>query len=153
MRIVVAIDERTAEGELERLPRLLSMQGSEALLVHVLDTGGREEWERAAARRLLRPGPAGRGEQRMRGADRQGGERALARAAALAATWGVARIETRLLEGAPKHEIRRLLDMEGADLLAVFVHGRETGPKSIGKEARFLIDHAPCPVLVVKESD
>jgi hypothetical protein len=30
------------------------------------------------------------------------------------------------------------------------VHGREVGPKSIHKEARFLIDHAPCTVLVVK---
>jgi nucleotide-binding universal stress UspA family protein len=43
-----------------------------------------------------------------------------------------------------------LLDAEGADALVVFVRGREVGPKSIHKEARFLIDHAPCTVLVIK---
>jgi len=152
MRIVVAVNEHPVEDALGRLPRLTPLQGAEALLVHVLDTGGREEWERGAARRLFRPGgPARQGDERMHAADRAGGERALARAAAIAASsWPDTRVETRLLQGSPKHEIRRLLDDEGADLLVVFVHGYEVGPKSIGKEARFLIDHAPCPVLVVK---
>ena len=71
-------------------------------------------------------------------------------AAAAAAGWGAVHVETRLLEGSPKHAVRALLDAEGADALVVFVHGREVGPKSIHKEARFLIDHAPCTVLVVK---
>ena len=34
--------------------------------------------------------------------------------------------------------------------LFVIVRGADVGPKSIHKEARFLIDHAPCAVLVVK---
>ncbi len=152
MRVVVAVNEQPVENALGRLPQLAPLQGAEALLVHVLDTGGREEWERGAARRLFRPGgPARHGDERMHAADRAGGERALARAAAIAASWPDTRVETRLLQGSPKHEIRRLLDDEGADLLVVFVQSHEVGPKSIGKEARFLIDHAPCPVLVVKQ--
>ena len=152
MRIVVAVDEHPVESALGRLPQLTPLQGAEALLVHVLDTGGREEWERGAARRLFHPGgPARRGDERMHAADLAGGERALARAAVVAASWPDARVETRLLQGSPKHEIRRLLDDEGADLLVVFIQNHDVGPKSIGKEARFLIDHAPCPVLVVKQ--
>jgi len=150
MRVVIALDERVAETPLGRVPELLAVRGAEVLLIHVLDTGGREEWERAAGRRLLRAGPPSAGGERMRATDRDAGERALTGAAAVAAEWGAAAVRTLLLEGGPKHEIRALLDAEGADVLVVFVRGREVGPKSIGKEARFLIDHAPCPVLVVK---
>jgi nucleotide-binding universal stress UspA family protein len=86
----------------------------------------------------------------MRAADHAAGERILAAATRAVASWGAAEVQTRLLEGSPKHEIHALLNAEGADTLVVFVRGREVGPKSIHKEARFLIDHAPCPVLVVK---
>ncbi|HZS86595.1 MAG TPA: universal stress protein [Chloroflexota bacterium] len=150
MRIVVAIDERLRETPLARVPPMLRVQGAEVVLVHVLDTGGREEWERAAGRRLLRPGWPRDGGERMRLADRTAGERLLAAAASATEGWDAAHVQTRLLEGSPKHEIRGLLDAEGADVLVVFVHGTDVGPKSIHKEARFLIDHAPCAVLVVK---
>lgn len=150
MRIVVAIDERLAETPLARVPALAPARDAEVVLVHVLDTGGPEEWERGAGRHLLRHGPTHAGRERMQAADRAEGERILAHAAQQAASWGAARVETRLLEGSPKHEIRALLDGEGADLLVVFVHGREVGPKSIRKEARFLIDHAACAVLAIK---
>jgi nucleotide-binding universal stress UspA family protein len=40
---------------------------------------------------------------------------------------------------------------EGADLLIVARDGDRSrlGPKSLGKETRFVVDHAPCPVLLV----
>lgn len=150
MRVIVAVDERPDETPLERVPALLRIGGAAVTVVHVLDPGGREEWEHAAGRHLLRPGPPRSGGERMRAADRMQGERVLAMAAAKAAAWDAAHVETRLLEGSPKHTIYDLLQAEGADVLVVFVHGREVGPKSIHKEARFLIDHAPCAVLVVK---
>ena len=39
----------------------------------------------------------------------------------------------------------------GADLLIVARDGDQSrlGPKSLGKEARFVVDHAPCPVLLI----
>ena len=83
-------------------------------------------------------------------AERAEGERVLAAAAVSAAGWGAAHVETRLLEGSPRHTVRALLDAEGADALVVFVHGHEVGPKSNHEEAQFLIDHAPCTVLIVK---
>lgn len=158
MRVVVAIDERLDETPLERVAALLGVNGAkieieieiEIVLVHVLDTAGREEWEHNAGRHLLRPGALRHAGERMQAADQAHGERVLAAAGAIAAGWGVGAVTTRLLEGSPKHEIRALLDREGADTLVIFVRGREVGPKSIHKEARFLIDHAPCAVLVVK---
>ncbi len=40
---------------------------------------------------------------------------------------------------------------EGADLLIMARDGDRSrlGPKSLGKETRFAVDHAPCPVLLV----
>jgi nucleotide-binding universal stress UspA family protein len=42
-----------------------------------------------------------------------------------------------------------------ADLLIVARDGDQSrlGPKSLGKEARFVVDHAPCPVLLVWPHD
>ena len=39
----------------------------------------------------------------------------------------------------------------GADLLIVARDGDQSrlGPKSLGKETRFIVDHAPCPVLLI----
>jgi len=150
MRLVIAIDERPVDVLLERVLELVNVRDAEILLVYVLDPGGPEEWERIAGRHLLRPGPLGRGKEHMRAVDRTEGERVLSRAAAAAAAWGATGVEARLLEGDPKHQIVALSATEGADLLVVFVHGREVGPKSIHKPARFMIDHALCPVLIIK---
>lgn len=150
MRVIVAVDERPDETPLERVAALLSVQGAEVLLVHVLDPAGRAEWERAASRHLMRPSAPRHAAEGMRLADRAEGERLLETAAQRVADWGAAHVQTHLLEGSPKHTIRALLDGEGADVLVVFVRGPEVGPKSIHREARFLIDHAPCAVLVVK---
>ncbi len=37
----------------------------------------------------------------------------------------------------------------GADLLILARHGGEAGPRNLGKAARFVVDHAACPVLLV----
>ena len=37
----------------------------------------------------------------------------------------------------------------GADLLILARQGGEAGPRSLGKAARFVVDHAACPVLLV----
>jgi nucleotide-binding universal stress UspA family protein len=36
-----------------------------------------------------------------------------------------------------------------ADLLVAARDTREPGPKSIGHPTRFVVDHAPCPLLLV----
>lgn len=152
MYVVVAVDARLDETPLARVPDLLNVAGAGVLVIHVLDPSGRETWEHAAGRHLMRPGAPRHEAERMRAADRADGERLLNAAVAAMSRWGTKRIETRLLEGSPKHEIYAVLQAERADALVIFVRGHEVGPKSIHKEARFLIDHAPCAVLVVKSA-
>lgn len=51
--------------------------------------------------------------------------------------------------GRPEHEV--VTAAADADLLIVARDGDQSrlGPKSLGKEARFVVDHAPCPVLLI----
>jgi hypothetical protein len=50
--------------------------------------------------------------------------------------------------GRPEHEVVQAA--RGADLLIVARQGAaEAGPRSLGKAARFVVDHAACPVLLV----
>jgi nucleotide-binding universal stress UspA family protein len=58
-------------------------------------------------------------------------------------------------QGRPEREIVNLAAAWEADLVIVCPraehHGKPTiGPKSVGHTARFVIDHAPCPVLLVR---
>ena len=51
--------------------------------------------------------------------------------------------------GRPEHEV--VTAASGADLLILARDGDRSrlGPRSLGKATRFVVDHAPCPVLVV----
>ncbi|MEU6383754.1 universal stress protein [Streptomyces bauhiniae] len=51
--------------------------------------------------------------------------------------------------GRPEREV--VAAAEGADLLVLARDGDRTrlGPHSLGPAARFIVDHAPCPVLLV----
>ena len=49
--------------------------------------------------------------------------------------------------GRPEREVVHAA--RGADLLIVARQGGEAGPRSVGKAARFVVDHASCPVLLV----
>ena len=49
--------------------------------------------------------------------------------------------------GRPEHEVVQAA--RGADLLILGRQGAEAGPRSLDKAARFVVDHAACPVLLV----
>ena len=51
------------------------------------------------------------------------------------------------LTGRGKHEIAAAVS--GATMLIVARDGHGPGPKSLGKDVRFVVDHAPCPVLLI----
>jgi len=64
-------------------------------------------------------------------------------------------VETRLLRGRPEREIIRLAGELGCDLLVVGARFRggprpDSGPPSVGHVARFVLDHAPCDVLLLR---
>jgi nucleotide-binding universal stress UspA family protein len=49
--------------------------------------------------------------------------------------------------GRPEHEV--VTAAQGAALLVVAREGAAAGPKSLGKTARFVVDHAACPILLI----
>lgn len=51
------------------------------------------------------------------------------------------------LRGRPEHQV--VGAARGAALLIVAREGAAAGPKSLGKAARFVVDHAACPVLLI----
>ena len=56
-------------------------------------------------------------------------------------------------QGRPEREV--VTAAASADLLIVARDGDQSrlGPKSLGKEVRFVVDHAPCPVLLIWPND
>jgi nucleotide-binding universal stress UspA family protein len=63
--------------------------------------------------------------------------------------------ETMEREGRPEQEIVNLAAQWRADLVivcsrAAYRMKEEVGPRSVGHVARFVIDHAPCPVLLLR---
>jgi nucleotide-binding universal stress UspA family protein len=63
--------------------------------------------------------------------------------------------ETLHLEGRPEREIVNCAARWNADLIVICPRtpgygGPPLGPKSVGHVARFVLDHAPCPVLLAR---
>ena len=63
--------------------------------------------------------------------------------------------ETMEREGHPEREIVNVAAEWRADLVIVCSRAAyrtidEIGPKSVGHVARFVVDHAPCPVLLLR---
>jgi nucleotide-binding universal stress UspA family protein len=58
-----------------------------------------------------------------------------------------------VLHGRPEREIVQALSILGADVVALYPRPLERrqppGPHSIGHVARFIVDHAPCDVLLL----
>ena len=67
----------------------------------------------------------------------------------------VPQAETLSREGRPEREIIQCASEWNADLIVICSRspafgGPALGPKSVGHVARFVLDHAPCPVLLVR---
>jgi nucleotide-binding universal stress UspA family protein len=120
---------------------LVRAPGDEVTLLHVIDAGAVDAAQGAFTALLGRggAGPGGRLE-------------AMAEAAATevleAAADRLARPAQQLRRrGRPEREVVQAA--RDATLLILARQGAETGPRSLGKAARFVVDHAPCPVLLV----
>lgn len=132
-------------------------------LLHVTDTRPREEMDRIRERfwrhplhphhppappeRLPRPSPR---EEEICEAEKASAEEILKEGRGCCAG-----AETMEREGRPEREIVNLAAEWRADLVIVCSRAaprmkEEIGPKSVGRVARFVIDHAPCPVLLLR---
>ncbi len=150
MRVLCCLDGTNIEQVSKAVSTLLPAGEHTVGLLYVTDSGPRGEIERKREG-LLRPRtPGGPLDGRMRQAEvaaaqdiLQEGQRYLP--------------DTEVLhrEGKPEREIVQCAAEWHADLIIMSPRspryaGPTLGPKSVGHVARFVLDHAPCPVLLLR---
>lgn len=150
MRILCCLDGTNTEQIRQAVSSLLTATDRTIGLLYVIDTGPHGEMERHRERFLRPPGlPPMRREQMRRAEEVSAqdilteGERAFP---------GAERIQR---TGHPEREIVSVAAEWKADLIlicprSIYGDNPTIGPKSVGHVARFVLDHAPCPVLLVR---
>jgi len=129
------------------------LSGSEPItlgLIYVIDTGARHDIEHTRER-FLRP----HGSPPSRQHEMDEAERASAKETLDEGSHCFSGAETLQRQGTPEREIVNAAVEWQADLVIVCPRGEyggtpRVGPKSIGHTARFVLDHAPCPVLLMR---
>ncbi len=150
MRVVCCLDGTNIEQVIAALSTLVKAEEQTVGLLYVTDTGPHTEINRTRERFLRRSGPLSPRRDQMQEADETAaqdilneGQRYLPHAELLRRV------------GRPEREIVNCAAAWSADLLIICPHTHyggkpELGPKSVGHVARFVLDHAPCPVLLVR---
>ena len=164
MRVLCCLDGINTERLAQQTFALLNANDLRLVLLYVIDTGPGHEMERLRQRYI---GLGQRGADLLAQtaqAEQEQGEEILATAqATFRAEWpsdppDAERMEGVVLRGRPEQEIVRLGTAMSIDLivlcnrhvLAPHEPPHPPGPKSVGHIARFVLDHAPCPVLLLR---
>ncbi|MGD0612755.1 MAG: universal stress protein [Anaerolineales bacterium] len=170
MKVLCAIG---SEGGQEVLRRVLGVIGSQPdlYLLHVIDTGPRHTLEeylhRPGPLRRPPPPPPGPGSMHPTPPPPPGRERPIDEAELVAGNAALEEarqeaeragfhFQTELLRGKPEQAIVQMAQTWGCQLIAIQAsqgtQGRpHIGPESVGHTARFVLDHAPCDVLLLRE--
>lgn len=152
-KVLIAVKGSEEERFFRRVTELAPVDAAEViLLAHVIDAGTRADLElgrdRYLGRRLLGAGRTvdlSRAEEERASAALQFARRALVEAGVPAE-----RLRELVLRGRPNETLRDLAGTEGIDLIVVGGRQEKPGPHSVGKTARFLIDHAPRAAMLVR---
>lgn len=143
MKIVVWVCEGTWPACVDAVAGLSGSVDAELVLLHVRDDVAGPP--RPPGGSLIGRGRIGRAEQETQQLSRRAAEDLLAKAQARLGRPA----ELRLESGAVERVVTA--SAAGADYLIVGRDGdqRRLGPQSLGRHTRFVIDHAPCRVLLV----
>src|SRR6516162_8645767 len=150
MRVLCCLDGTNVEQVSKALRELWATQAPTLGILHVTDSGPRHDIGHIRERFLRSPGPHGPREHEMQQAEHAAAQDIL--------NEGLRRLpnaETLQRQGRPEREIINVAAEWQADLVILCPRaeysGKPTiGPKSVGHVARFVIDHAPCPVLLLR---
>ncbi|HLH61073.1 MAG TPA: universal stress protein [Ktedonobacteraceae bacterium] len=150
MRVLCCLDGTNIEEISKAVSTLLQSEARTIGLLYVIDSGPQGEMERQRERFLRPPHPPAPRREQMRQAE-------------IASAQDILEEGTRYLpggerlqrEGRPEREIVQCAADWSADLLVLCPRspknpGPPLGPKSVGHVARFVLDHAPCAVLLVR---
>ena len=171
MKVLCAIGMQGGPEIILRVREVIGVQ-HELYLLHVIDTGPRhtlEEYlhgpgllrhpplpphEPGPLHRPPPPPPPGR-ERPIDEAEQAAGRAALEEASQEAERAGF-HIQTDIQRGRPEQVIVQMAQSWGCQLIAIQAsegtQGRpQIGPESVGHIARFVLDHAPCDVLLLRK--
>jgi nucleotide-binding universal stress UspA family protein len=150
MRVLVCLDGTNGEQVSKATEMLSATQSLISGILYVIDTGPRKDIEHTRER-FLRPGPP-----RSRVDEMEQAELAAAQDVLNEGLRHLPNAETLQRQGRPEREIVNVAAEWQADLVVICPRGEygakpSIGPKSVGHVARFVLDHAPCPVLLVRQ--
>ncbi len=119
-------------------------------VLYVTDIGPEVQMEQQRERHLRPPRPPLPRREQMRRAERMAAQEILEEGSR---SLGGAEMLRRT--GRPEREIVQVATEWKADVIVICSRstaggGPPLGPKSVGNVARFVLDHAPCPVLLVR---
>jgi nucleotide-binding universal stress UspA family protein len=151
MRVLCCLDGSNINQISQAVSTMLRADALTLGAIYVIDTGPQGEMERQRER-YFRTGPlAPQRKEQMQQAEQLAaqdildeGSRYLSGAELLQKT------------GKPEREIVANATTWKADVIVICSRspnkpGAATGPRSVGHVVRFVLDHAPCPVLLVRE--
>ncbi len=148
MRILCCLDGTNLEQISNAVTWLVSVDTLS--FIHVIDTRPHEEMERRTGPLLRRPGHDSPRLEKVRQADEEAAQEVLEEAHR-----SYPHAETVYRRGQPERVIVNFAAEWRSDLVVICPRSLQSGgpvigPKSLGHIARFVVDHAPCPVLLVR---
>ena len=152
MKVLCCLDGTNSEQISMAVKNMLPANQLTLGLIYVIDSGPHGELERQRER-FLRPAALNpRRSQQMQSAETSAAQDILQEGARYLP--GAERIQK---TGRPEREIVNFAQEWKADLIVICPRsprggGPTMGPKSVGHVARFVLDHAPCPVLLVRQT-
>jgi len=150
LRILMLVDGFDTERMVQSMERQDQLHDAELLLLFVRGPAHRAGLEVAPRRPGGHRLPANR-ERAFAEAELEEGAQALAEAEQLASRFG-AKVQSRQLEGEPGHVVCDLARTESIDVVVLRGASRGQPPEGhahLGPTARYVVDHSPCPVLLL----
>lgn len=153
MRVLIAVKGSEPESFLQQAVTLLGRDGLEmVLLAHVIDVGHRDGVEMGRERYLGRRHLGQARAETLWQAEQDRARVDLLQARQTLISAGVPErvVHEVILQGRPNEVLRELAERERVDVIVVSGRPGKPGPHSLGKTARFLVDHAPRAALLIR---
>ncbi len=150
MRILCCLDGTNFEQISNAISSLVASDSQTLSFIYVIDTRPQREMEHRTGPLLRRPRPDAPQMERMKQAEEEAAQEVLVEAHA-----HYPEAETLYRTGQPERVVVNYAAEWNADLIVLSPRSPQSGgpligPKSIGHVARFIVDHSPCPVLLVR---